>query len=394
MKKVCFLFLLILSVFLSGCDNETLKYTPDPNETEPNAVYNWMAGESPVPNRRMGIVRVGVNNVAHAVSPDGVYFMSIDNYILFMENGSDSLIKLCGRPDCEHNSTDCNAYVDNGSKITYYQGYLYAMAGDGSEEEASLIRMDPDGSNRVEVLDLLAFAKENGGDYIRCNLITDGVCIFQTVQWVEFDPGNGGTGIKGEAMDSYIYRLDGSMDKPVLQQSSGVLYNCGDIILSYSLETRNGGEYGSYWSWDPMTEEVTYLTDHPGVPGYFDETEGYYFKDGAVRRITYATQEEEIMVETGLEGTYVMMSFPECFLLACRSDDDSADNNLYFYNWAFELMDTVTIDYPHKNRTECLIIAETAERIILSDGGPTPLHYIDKSELGTDDLKIHAFKQA
>lgn len=274
-KRSSLVVLLVLAMLLTGCQTEKLLPQSSPGaEIEPTAVYDWMVGESPVPNRRMGIVRVGLSNIIHAVSATGVYYRVSEGnktYIIYADDGSDQWVKLCGRPDCTHDNTDCNAYVHNCSKISYYDGYLYAMLGDGSEQESKLIRMDPDGSNRIEVLDLLAFAKEKGGDFIRCDLITEGICIFQTRRWVELENGEG---ITGERMDYYIYRLDGSMEEPVLQQSSGVMYNCGNMVLSYSLETRHGGEYGSYWSWDPETEEQVYLTDYPGVRGILMKIRG------------------------------------------------------------------------------------------------------------------------
>lgn len=396
-----FAIFIVLSILLAGCRKEEGSANATrPPDVEPTAVYDWMAGESPVPNRRMGIVRFGVNTVPHAVSPNGVYFRVAERgkapYIMYMDHGSDTIIPLCGRPDCSHDDPDCNAYVDGGSQLTYYDGYLYVMSGDGSEEKAELLRMDPDGSNRVAVLDLLAFAKKNGGDYIHCDMISNGICFLRTCHWVEYDTGDSNsTGIKGESLNYYIYRLDGSMDAPVLMKpGTWVLYNCGDVMLAYSsLEAKNGGEYGSLWSWDPDKDERTYLTDHPGSTGYFDDEAGYYFKNGTICRLTYATQTEEVFVDTGLAGNYVLLSFPECMVLASREDDPDADDNLYFYNWAFELVDTVKIEFPHSVQTEWMIIAETAERIILSNGSDTfPRYYIDKSELGSGNVKVHSFQ--
>lgn len=391
-KRSSLVVLLVLAMLLTGCQTEKLLPQSSPGaEIEPTAVYDWMAGESPVPNRRLGIVRVGVQNSVHAVSATGVYFV-VNDYIMYTDYGSDKLIKLCGRPDCNHDNEDCNAQISGCTVLSYYKGYLYAILGDGSDQEAKLIRMDPDGSNQIEILNLLAFAKEHSGDFVRCELITEGVCFFHTKRWVTTNTANGGTTIKSELVDYYIYRLDGSMEEPVLQQSSGVMYNCGNTVLSYSLETRHGGEYGSYWSWDPVTEEQTYLTDHPGVPGYFDENAGYYFKDGAIRRMTYATQTEENLLDTGLEGKYLLLSFPDCLVLASRTDGETADKNLYFYNWNLELVDTVKITYPHPEMAESAIIAETADRLILQDHNHLPMYYINKSELGTGNVEIHQFK--
>ena len=57
--------------------------------------------------------------------------------------------------------------------------------------------------------------------------------------------------------------------------------------------------------------------------------------------------------------------------------------------------DTVAISYPHSGRTQHMVFAETAERIILSDYSQgAPVAYINKSELGTGEAKIHFFSFA
>ena len=254
-----------------------------------------------------------------------------------------------------------------------------------------LTRMDADGSNHVSVLDLNQFAKENGGDYAECVMMNDGVLLFSIFYDKETPSGQ----LEGTWLNYCIYKLDGSMETPeVIDPGTGVImYSCGDVLLTYRNDAKYGGEYGSYWNWDMETDTLTYLTDHPGQPGWFTETEGYYFKDGAICRLTYATQTEERMVETGLEGNYYAFSFPDCIVIGSRELSEDSDNHLYVYNWSYELVDTIEITYPHTGRTHHLLIAETAERFILSDGSTdNAQYYINKSDLGTGDVKIHSFK--
>ncbi|MBQ7344911.1 MAG: hypothetical protein IJW45_02480 [Oscillospiraceae bacterium] len=399
-KRISYVLFLLLIVFLLGCQNEQIQ--PDvtrPKETEPTATYDWMAGESPVENVRMGVTRVGVNKVYHAVSSTGVYFMgkeskSSDPYIWYVDNGTDTLVKLCGRPDCVHDSSDCNAYVYEGTLLSYYEGHLYAVSGSNSDEECKLLRMDPDGSNRVTALDLLSFAKENGGEWVTCEMITEGYLLFHTGIYEKEVNGTTQT-LRPKELEYYLYKLDGSKGAPVIQKTSGALYNCGDVVLGLSLETRNGGEYGSLWKIDLEADTATYLTDHPGEPGCFGEEEGYYFRDGAICRLTYETQEEQIMVDTGLQGDYFLFTFPDMMVVASRGFE-LTDNHFYIYNWDFQLVDTIEIDceeYEFYYGLQHMLIAETAERLILSDGLlGFPRYYIDKSDLGKGNVEIHEFK--
>lgn len=408
MKTNLFLILLlILSVLLVGCQADDFQDPAQPEvaaptEAEPTAVYDWMAGESPVPVKRMGIERSGVER--GTVSPTGTYFLCgnvpgdtpAHPVILYMDHGSDVGIKLCGRPDCTHETTDCNAYVKGGSHLTYHDGYLYAISGgyddQDDNENCKLIRMDPDGTDRVELYDFRAFAKENGADYAHCQMITEGYLIFATAKWVS----TGENTMEARTDEVYLYKLDGSMEIPqVLKNDGWILHNCGDVTLTYFPTSENGGSFGSYWDWDPTTDSLTFLTDHPGQPGYFAEEEAYYFKDGAICRLTYETQEEEILVQTGLDGDYMAIFLPDCIVLVSDAVRQIEDKNLYFYNWDFQLVDTVQIPCPEDMfMVRDAIMAETAERIFLTDqtSSGIPSYYIDKSELGTGDLALHRFQ--
>ena len=409
MKKMTAIFML-LALLLAGCRQNQPPETPRPMDPEPTAVYDWTAETSPIPLKRIGVLRAGLNNTQSlAVSPTGVYYLyeimqiygqtPLGPVILYADNGSDTFIRLCGRPDCTHTTEDCNAYVKGGKCICYYGGYLYVVSedmewsgsvNDNLENIAKLIRMDPDGTNRMEIFDFQKFAKDSGCDYASCNLITDGYCLLHTYKWEASPTG----GVTGKAQAAYYYKLDGSMEQPEKVDAKGlIMYNCGDVILTYHSESKNGGQYGSYWDWDPETDSLNYLTDHPGEPGWFGETEAYYFKDGAVRHLTYATGQEEVVIQTDLQGDYYACCFPDCIVVVSNSVKDVSDKKLYIYNWDFRLVDTVEVEFTGKMLVDQVVIGETAERILLSKSAlyPVPTHYIEKSELGTGNVTVHEF---
>ena len=405
MKKCRFGILLLGAVMaLSGCHKEsnlpgnTQAYVPPEKDVEPTVEYGWASGESGVPNERIGLTRAGVNLTPHAVSPTGIYFFDKtdgdEKFIVYADNGSDTFIKLCGRPDCTHSTSDCNAYVFAGCELSYYGGYLYAAStSDTSSRDCKLIRMDPDGSNHLTVMDFTAFAKEVGGEFAKCTIITDGFCLFSVHAWKVTEEGIDYTKKQTYSLGYYYYKLDGSMEKPASAEIDGLAcYSCGDAFLVHDPAPVVGSQYGSYYDWDPDTNSASFLTPHPGEPGWYGEDVGYYFKDGCVYRRIYATNKDEPVIDTELKGNYYVFAFPECLVVA-SDDDPSTDNNLYFYNWSFELLETVSIPNPGMDRTQFMLIAETAERIILTTtykGMPTS--YINKSELGTGEAKVHPFK--
>ena len=410
MKKIIVL-VLITMLLLAGCqDNGGQSVAVD--ATDPTATYDWMAGESPVTPQRMGLKRAGTNNTDYAIAPNGIYYIYkssgptegiSQSYILYSDYGSDTVIKLCGRADCEHSTPDCNACIAEGNNVYYHEGYIYAVSGEGGTMEGfegagcSLIRMDMDGSNHVTILDLDQFAQDLGYDYAQCSMIDSGECLFGVYEWVEVDTGPNTQGFSGTWVKSYRFALDGSMEEPQpIESEGGHLYHCGDVFLTLMNGVQEGGYDGldfSYWDWDMETDTITYLTDHPGIAGFYGKEYGYYFRDGAVIRLNYKTREEERIIETGLEGDYFAIYFPDCIVIASEEMDTGADNQIYIYNWAYELVDTIKLPFSGIPYDQSLV-AETAERLIFSDNlfSRVPKYYIEKSELGTGNAKVHAFK--
>lgn len=401
MKKRLIALAVAVTALLCGCKNGPVADDMVKGDAEPTVSYGWMAGESPVENKRIGVVRAGFQGPLVAVSPTGMYFIPpIDNldaqrFIMYVDHGSDQVIKLCGRADCTHDDADCNASIYEPEHLSFHDGYLYVKGkretsiGTTFETEprSSIWRVDPDGSNWVESFDHTAFGEEllgsDGRIDLEIELISDGYALWSLSKRVETADGQ----LDEQRSGYYLYPLDGSEDPRQSQTNGWALYQCGDVMLTLRGETQYGGENGSYWDWDWETDTITYLTDHPGVPGWFGKEQGYYFRDGAICRLDYATREEEVMVDTGLEGKYYAFCLPDCIILASREETDV---DLYFYNWAFQLVDTVPLDFPHKDRTQFLVLAETAERVILTDDNVYcwPKYYIEKSELGTGDVKV------
>ena len=403
MKRMIALLLMAV-LLLTGCQvggeqpgsNDA---TTAPTEAQP--LYDWMAAESPIPVRRSGLLRAGLNTVPFDVTNEGFYYIAnpvgsdTNSYILYGDNNSDTVIKLCGRADCTHDTKDCNAYVGetcfaiscwNGSLYAVYEEYIESIG----NHNLILCRMNPDGSNRVVVRDLHQFALDNDLEFASYSLMTDGYLKFSIGHYEKQPDGS----LQPESDEYYYFALDGSMAEPkILESEVGSLYSCGDVILSLG-EAQHGAAYGGYYDWDPETDTATYLCDHPGQPGWFGETEAYYYKDGGVYRLNYATGNEEMLFDTGLTGKYYAIILPDCIIVANSDFQNLADKNLYLYSWDYKLVDTIPITYPLMcYMVDEAVVAETAERIILTNSTlGRPMYYIEKSELGTGNVKIHSFK--
>ena len=87
------------------------------------------------------------------------------------------------------------------------------------------------------------------------------------------------------------------------------------------------------------------------------------------------------------------MYFPDCIVVASKEMGAGADNQIYIYNWAYELVDTIKLPFSGIAYDQSLI-AETAERLIFTNDWTyrAPKYYIEKSELGTGNAKVYSFK--
>lgn len=382
MKKLIALLLMAM-LLLTGCQNNGGESVAA-DATEPTAVYDWMAGESPVPSQRTGLYTQGITSVCNSFecTQNGVYFLcSTDQgtFLLYGDHGSDTIIKLCGRADCDHNSEECNSFFVLGTSLCFYDGFLYTTEDSGYD--LSLVRMDLDGTDRITMLSLKDLYAKYGFTGTYSPTIWNGIFTFGAYKLDE----NG-----DELGATFHYKLDGTMKHPEIAALNGIfLYNAGNQFLIFT-EAQYGGEKGGIAAWNPDRDTATYLMDHPGQPGYFGDTAAFYFKNGAVRCLTYETRQEDILFETGLEGDYYAACYPDCIVISCRND---SDRNLYIYNWAFELVGKVKLNFPSTLSPDNTICGETAERLILTDNNMfIPRYYIEKSDFGTGNIEIHEYK--
>lgn len=393
------IFILMMALLLTGCQRDPAKM----EDREPTASYDWMTGESPVPNRRIGTKRLGTGAGNYAISPTGIYIipevyedigegqrgLAEGFYILYADHDSNTFRKLCGRSDCTHDTQDCNAWLYRGNELSYYRGKLYAFTGGGPyNDEHKLIRMEPDGSGHKEIFDFQSFALQQGAAFAQAEMMVDGYCEFHLYTWHEEADGT----ITGQWLKTYIYKLDGSWKEPrPLDAVGDPICQCGDTVIALS------GGPEEYKCWRMDLEEITsvYLTDRSDSDIWYAEQQVYGFKDGAFLRRAYSSDQEELLADTGLQGNYGAFAFPDCIVVASRDKAENPDRHLYIYNWAYELVDTVELNFEYRHSVYLTVMAETAERIIVCDlaaSGDGPMYYIEKSELGTGNAQLHEYQ--
>lgn len=311
------------------------------------------------------------------------------NVLFYTDYGSDTVVRVCSRPDCPHNNEDCDAYLPEASVITYENDHLYyeeVSARSNTDYRVSLkiFRTDPDGRNRVCVMDTQTDARFDDGDF-GYPAFTDGMFFFRYF-WLN-ERGE-------EQSQAYCYKLDGSqnefqpVDVPLLFGTNG------DKTFFYDPE-----EKVEYSVWNPEEMSLTPLfTLDPETSCYMAEKNAYILTDNKIYRKDYDTGEEILLFDTGLTGTHRMRCFPDCIAIIDGvafdgSEPEIEQQTLRFYSWEFEPLGEITLDYAILQGRTSPICAETPDKLLLStDHRFLPQYYIDKAELGTGNLTLHELK--
>ncbi|MDD4502786.1 MAG: hypothetical protein PHN87_06875, partial [Clostridia bacterium] len=149
LKKICTVIVLFLiagclasCLMLVSCNKKTIQEPAESSDSKPESYYTSY--------------KQGVTTGKFLETPYGTYFSSAGGYLYYSEKGNTKYIKLCNKPDCTHDSIDCNAYI-NGSTIGYYDNKIYY------EEFNNIKRMDMDGSNHRIVKTLYEGSINNFG---------------------------------------------------------------------------------------------------------------------------------------------------------------------------------------------------------------------------------------
>lgn len=344
----------------------------------------WMAGDSPVPLRRTGLFRQCITTADNRFdcTDTGVYYICpADSYILYCDHDSDTFVPLCNRPDCGHADYEgkyywtCNAWFSEAMSICFFEGYLYVLM-DDEVDGFCIMRVNPDGTNRVTVLQLDESFWETSS--LLSPTLWNGVLTY-CLQSLD-DDGN-------MILNTYYYRLDGSMKEPQLADFEYPRGNDGDAFITSGIGL-----------WDVTTNKETHLADFMGI-GYYGAEAAYLILDGVISKVDHATGKPEPLLDTGLTGTYDLHCFPDCIVVketlpfgALSDGKELETQHLYFYNWAFELLGSIAV----KNESEWLgaaICGETTTRIYLAlEYAGLPSHYIEKSDFGSGNITLHEVK--
>lgn len=364
-----FFALILCTALLAGCAGTSLP-TDSAGENVQQIQYDWMAGESPVSPERTGSFNNSIGQLQNQFecTATGSYWMC-RGIMLYCDHDSDEVIRLCGRPDCAHKDMTCNAHFSSDAyNVCYHDGYLYVA------RNTTLIQCKPDGTNREILMD--AAELTGRGSYgIRSPQIWNGI----------FSIGLKTLDDNGEiTTDCFYASLDN--DDFAMQSTQAFLPIQTDNDQFIVQADADSGLY----RWDPDTGEMTFLTQ-PFGRHYYGADEAWFIENGVINKLEYDVGEPEVILDTRISDANELYAYPDCLIIASYSDNDSRPPSLYFYNWAFESLGSVTLNYPGSTKAASIpICGETPTRFYLCDNiDYVPRYYINKADLGSGKITLH-----
>lgn len=313
------------------------------------------------------------------------------NYLFYLDHNSDTVIKLCGRPDCTHDIDSCNSFVRSAMDVTYYDGHLYyAEMTLGSSVLVTLYRTDLNGSNRMEVLKVYNF-KDKVYSTCMTPKFMNGVFM---VGMLYIDAETGAANI-----DWYYSKLDKNVVK-LKSTSTAYCWTDGEAFLhgAYTNDEDGNPLEWRLMQWDPDTDTEWVVNTISGVDDintivlntYWGEKCGLCHRDGKIYKINYPNTEMEVLFETGVSGNQADF-YPDCIAVWEKSDYQSGKHGtLHFFGYDGNKLGQVLLDIP-SDFDGLPTLGETRDRIFVRGTNmlTIPSHYIDKSEFGTGEITLH-----
>lgn len=326
-------------------------------------------------------------NGAFIIGSDVVYTGSLtDHRIYYLEKDMNQWRPLCAKPECSHNTEDCNAYLTTAG-IYWDEGYIYYYMGD------ALWRMKPDGSEH-EKIKRISLPDGVSSTY----LIYRGYIYFQLRETTD-----GGKSWKQEIkrvpLEGNDTELTDVFGNPGEDQVQYTDLRCWDDRVTaigihgeqqslYMQDLTTGKQRMIAENWPP--DKIAGYTIDGDLLRYFDLEEGFC-------SVGLSTGKREVLrspVERKEAGS---VYYDEDFIYLCNTNPildkmdlvDEACRGILFYDLDGNEVDFLSMD----GLDMWLLYAfSTPERVYLSDYSKmmelNTFYYIDKAEIGTGNMQL------
>ncbi len=400
MKRTILFFFTILLLSLAGCGKEP---ESEPVSTTAPYVLSVLPEDRNQAFTAQGFVE----------TPEGYYYGIPKAYqgglVYFCPRGGTAFRPLCGKPNCKHEDSDCNAWYD-GMTFGYYNGALYTLEIPWEDDDYKLVKFNLDGTDHAVVAKVkVDTSKPYSYNYTfhHGKLFLYGSTLHTTTDGTVED-------------HLYVVDLSDYSQKEIASeffQTGSVLRFKGyfrDKLYGQATSDKladyddNGLRLVEI---DANTGEARTLVSKPAVSSYATDDTLYYFQPD-VEAIGYEIGKVEpgfreldlatgAVKDCGMPASDILNArYDEDFIYAgsfLRNDDQ--DYTVYFLSRDYQLLDQIELTEGQ------YIVNITSDRIFFSDKNPLDskdrgdtdeanlklygiCYYIDKSEIGSHAIAL------
>lgn len=391
MRKRIILLCTLFAFLLTGCGNES---------ATSGALANGVESEHGSELYKLDVAPEDYNQAfggEFVETVDGYYYGSMKStangnvrLIYFCPRGGDSFRPLCGKPNCRHEDHNCNAWY--GYCFGYYDGALYMADNSSDFGQFDIVKMNMDGTDHRVVATLNAvqmvgkgytYKFHHGKFYVYSCLSTDMKATDHLV-----------------AMDLSDYSIT---DYPQTVKIRYFSHFYKEKLYGTALAVKDPGatepryEVALIEMDSASGEERIVVSQDIGSLYATDTTLYYYEADLSKLNAVYGTEYEKGnpgFRELNLQSGEVReCGLPVENILSARYDNDyiyatsfylneGNDTTLFLLSRDYILVDQIDLTGGLE------IAAVTSDRIFLNDANECMAYYLDKSQIGSGELKL------
>lgn len=152
-----------LLLALAGCGNESA----GPGETAP-------AQQTAAAEFQKNMRQSQYFYIQDACETNAGIYLNYDGYLYYLDKANQKATILCGKPDCEHKGSQCNAWI-NSRGMWFRDSQLYCITFAGEDKLVTAMDQDGTGRRTVQQLQYSMNGAQSSGD--------DAVCYRGTVYY-------------------------------------------------------------------------------------------------------------------------------------------------------------------------------------------------------------------
>lgn len=325
---------------------------------------------------------------AFAETEEGAYYICFGR-LMFYDKETKQVVYVCDRPDCSHDVSSCNAYVEEAEQLYYYAGKLYVL-----NSGLRLWQISKDGSSRASMYKLVDTISAPDG-FSSALLLHRG--------YVYYTLCIAGTGEQTQTL--YRRRLEKNAEPEVVYEYTGYDVTMDQIkgwqSEVYFRRLSLGSAGGVVYDMDLCcynTEDGTVEETGADLVRNYAVTEDavYFLKNNDLYRMDKKKKKEKKILSLNMEadlcydGKYLYAdNWEGCNWMAEDSEDEDynayQDRKIYVFTADGELADTISYPYGGRNYfgQEQLFSAY----VMMGEEGAgdeeTGVRILDKDKIGT-----------